>query len=73
MLQPVRRRRRRVVWHRFAPVLLLGALALVLGVAAGSRHRGTAPQIAIAATPKRAPTAAPRIAVPVALLHGRRS
>ena len=56
VLQPVRRRRRRVVWHRFAPVLLLGALALVLGVAAGSRHRGTAPQIAVAATPKRAPS-----------------
>jgi serine-type D-Ala-D-Ala carboxypeptidase (penicillin-binding protein 5/6) len=69
VLEPVRRRRRRLVWHRFVPVLLLGALALALGVAAGSRHGGPAPHIAAAAVPKHAP-ATPRIAVPAALLHG---
>lgn len=54
--------------RRVVRALLLGAIALALGVAAGSRHGGSAPRPATIA-PKRAPAAA-RVFVPVALLRG---
>jgi D-alanyl-D-alanine carboxypeptidase (penicillin-binding protein 5/6) len=71
LLQPARRRRRRIVWHRLGPVVALGAVSAVAGVAAGAHTgaSGPAPAAAAAAVPKAKPVAA-KLVRPAALLHG---
>jgi D-alanyl-D-alanine carboxypeptidase (penicillin-binding protein 5/6) len=73
VLQPVprgrrSRRRRRIVWRRFAPVLALGAVSVVAGIVAGAHPRPAGPAPAAAAA-KLKPVAA-KVSRPVALLHG---
>lgn len=74
VLQPVRkrRRRRRIVWRRFAPLLLLGAVAIVAGLVVGSRQHTAATEAASAAPqPARRPARAKAPAArPAVLLSG---
>jgi D-alanyl-D-alanine carboxypeptidase len=69
VLQPVERRRRRIVWWRLWPLLAVGSVSLAAGVVVGARHE---PQVAAppAATPKPEPVATAPTVRPERLVVG---
>jgi D-alanyl-D-alanine carboxypeptidase len=73
VLQPAssRRRRRRIVWRRLSPVLVVGFASLVAGLYVGSRHPGGGPESAAAASKIVAvPRHAARARKAEVLVHG---